>query len=102
MDFTGWAGIERNKNVQLILLILFCFAFRYRYKNDDLQTVETINNIITCDAEKKPDLYMNKPMNNCVAQLRENVVSIETEWMNLNYLPNISIHASPVLLKLNC
>lgn len=47
--------------------------------------METVNNgIITCDAEKKPDLYISKPMNNCVAQLRENVVSIlKTESMKV-------------------
>lgn len=54
----------------------FSFVYRYRDKND-LRSVETVNNIITCDAEKKPDVCISKPMNNCVAQLRENVVSIK-------------------------
>lgn len=69
-------GCAINFFFQTSFVLFFFSRVRYRDKNDDLQTVETINNFITCDAEKKPDLYISKPMNNCVAQLRENVVSI--------------------------
>lgn len=51
--------------------IFFLFAFR-RYR-DNANSMETVNNT-KCDAEKKPEIYC-KPMNNCVAQLRENLAN---------------------------
>lgn len=55
--------------VNLLKCDFFRFSFYRHHTKSGL--IETVNK---CDAEKKPEIN-HKPFNNCVAQLRENIVN---------------------------